>query len=186
MVRPFEVKRPKYIDLMISMRDGEVLPVKVKTIEKMTLFENCFGKTFGGWDKKLKFKPHVACYSSINEMSQTSAACSRAMKTLVKSATTNVSKSIDKQFMEFCMNDSIGVHCHPKCGGCKCGGNDMLVACSPFDPEEEKALGLRWDTANDIVYVKVDLQKPPRKLVRKSMRLLLKNCHRQLLPSSHT
>ena len=118
VIRPFEVKMPKYIDLMISMRDSEVFPVRVKTIEKMTLFENCFGKTFGGWDPNLKFKPHVACYSTVvNEMSESSAACSRAMKTVVKSATTNISKSTDKQFMEFCMNDSIGVHCHPKWGG---------------------------------------------------------------------
>ena len=64
-VLPSDVRRPKYIDLMISMRDGEDLPVKIKSIEKITLFENCFGKTFGGWDSNLEFKPHTACYSSV-------------------------------------------------------------------------------------------------------------------------
>ena len=31
----------------------------------MTLYEDFFGKTFGGWDKDLQFKPHVAYYKSI-------------------------------------------------------------------------------------------------------------------------
>ena len=87
-VLPNDVRKPKYIDLMLSMREGVDHPVKVKSIDKMTLFENCFGRTFGGWDSSLKFTPHISCYSTVaTEMSGSTTACSRAMKTIVRAAT---------------------------------------------------------------------------------------------------
>ena len=156
-VVPNKMRRPKYIDLMISMRDSADLPVKIKSIGKMTLFENCFGLTFGGWDKDLKFKPHVACYSSVvTEISEDNAVRSRAMKTLVKSATISASKAIDKQFMDFCLQDSIGVHCHPSCGGCKCGrcipgGNQMSL-------KDEKAY---YEFARNLEYDPIGTEADP-------------------------
>ena len=89
-------------------------------------------------------------------MSESSAACSRAMKTLVKSATTNISKSIDKQFMEFCMNDSIGVHCHPKCGGCKCGG--CVSGSKQMSLKDEK---LFYEFARNLRYDHVGTETDP-------------------------
>ena len=44
------------------------------------------------------------------------------------------------------------------------GSDNVLLAGSPFDPEEEKALGLRWDTTNDNLHIKVDVLKPPKKV----------------------
>ena len=108
-VLPNEVKRPKYIDLMVSMRESADLPVKVKSINKLTLFKNCFGKTFGGYDQGLNFTPHVVCFSTVaTEMSGSSAAKSRAMKTLVKSATVCASKSIDQQFLDYSLESPQG------------------------------------------------------------------------------
>ena len=41
--------------------------------------------------------------------------------------------------------------------------DNVLLARSPFDSEDEKALGLRWDTVKDILFVKVDVLKQQKK-----------------------
>ena len=51
--------------------------------------------------------------------------------------------------------------------GCCARIKQCVLAGSPFDPEEEKALGLRWDTANDNLFIKVDVLKPPKKVTKR-------------------
>ena len=56
-VSPQVVRRPKTIDLLISMRDNHLhADKKLKTIGKMSLYEGLLGKVFGGLDPKLKFR----------------------------------------------------------------------------------------------------------------------------------
>ena len=40
--------------------------------------------------------------------------------TVRNAAQTNVSKS-DREFLDFFKEESIGVECSPRCGGCRCG-----------------------------------------------------------------
>ena len=44
-----------------------------------------------------------------------------------------------------------------------------MLASSPFDDEEEKALGLMWNSTKDILYVKVNIEKKPKKVTRKKI-----------------
>ena len=70
------------------------------------------------------------------------------MKTLVRSATERASKAIDQQFMDFWMQDSIGVHCHPSCRGCKCGqciAGDKQMSLKDEKSYYEFAGNLRYD-----------------------------------------
>ena len=121
-VLPNEVTRPRHINLLLSMRESQHHPVKLRSIGQMTLFENCFGKTFGGCDSDLKFTPHRACYQSqVVEVSEGITTKTRTMKAMVKSASMVSSKRIDQQFMDYCREESIGVHFFPSCGGCRCG-----------------------------------------------------------------
>ena len=64
----------------------------------------------------------MACYKSISiEIAPNSVAKTKTMKALIKIATGHSSKRVDQKFMDYCLEDSIGVHCHPACGGCRCG-----------------------------------------------------------------
>ena len=74
------------------MRESRDHPVKIKSIDNMTLFGNCFGKTFSGWDPNLKFIPHVACYSTIG--AGISQASSTVLKSVVKSATVDATVNV--------------------------------------------------------------------------------------------
>ena len=70
----------------------------------------------------MKFIPHTACYqSNVLELSDTATSKTRTLKAMVKSASMISSKRIDQQFLDHCMEESIGVHCYPYCGGCRCG-----------------------------------------------------------------
>ena len=110
-VIPTEVRRPKYIDILISMRESASHPVKVKSVGNMTLYENSFGKTFGEWDMDLRFEHHMACYKSIAiEISSSSVEKTKTMKTLIKDAKEYSSKKVDQKFMDYCLEDSLGVY----------------------------------------------------------------------------
>ena len=54
-VPPDKVKRPRGIDLLISMRESHLLPKRVRTVGKLTLYHSPFVATFGGSDHKLMF-----------------------------------------------------------------------------------------------------------------------------------
>ena len=63
-ITPWKVRRPKRIDLLISMRESHLMPDKVKTLGKLTLHMSPFGATFGGSDPKLKFGTHQKTFKS--------------------------------------------------------------------------------------------------------------------------
>ena len=111
------------------MRESQDHPVKIKSVGQMSLFENSFGKTFGGCDPNLKFIPHTACYqSNVLELSDTATSKTRTMKAMVKSASMISSKRIDQQFLDHCMEESIGVHCYLYCRCCKCITGDKSMS----------------------------------------------------------
>ena len=156
-VMPAEVRRPKYIDILFSMRESASHPVKVKSVGNMTLYRNAFGKTFGGWDTELNFKPHIACYKSIAiEIASNSVAKTKTMKALIRNATGHSSKRVDQKFMDYCLEDSIGVHCHPACGGCRCGqcisGNKFMSL------KDEKAYA---EFANNLRFEEIGTAEDP-------------------------
>ena len=61
-VQPVDVKRLSKIDLLISIWDNSIHPLKLRTIEKMMLYDGPLGKVFGGHWSDLKFTHSVTCY----------------------------------------------------------------------------------------------------------------------------
>ena len=57
-----EVRKPREIDVLISMRSSSHHPSPSKRFGEMTLYDGIYGKTIGGTDPDLKFTPHQATY----------------------------------------------------------------------------------------------------------------------------
>ena len=45
---------------------------------------------------------------------------SQTMRTLIKDAVFTLSAKADREFLNYFKEESIGVECNPRCGGCKC------------------------------------------------------------------
>ena len=120
-IYPHEVRKPKKIDLLISLRAGAHHPSKVRSIGHMTLFNGVFGKVLGGPDPDLQFSQQfvsampsvVTGVQGINR--------SKTLRAMVRAASFTNSNKIEKQFLDILLEDKIGVDCVPKCGGCQCG-----------------------------------------------------------------
>ena len=129
-----EVRKPKNIDLLISMRRNPHHPKPVKTIGNMTLYEGAFGKVFGGSDKNLMFTLHKTSYPArVLEIDRLHI---QTMRAAVKSATQVASARTEKDFLDFFKEDNIGVGCNPKCGGCRCG--QCPVGAKPMSLKDER------------------------------------------------
>ena len=129
-----EVRKPKNIDLLISMRRNPHHPRPVKTIGNMTLYEGAFGKVFGGSDKNLMFTLHKTSYPArVLEIDRLHI---QTMRAAVKSATQVASARTEKDFLDFFKEDNIGVGCNPKCGGCRCG--QCPVGAKPMSLKDER------------------------------------------------
>ena len=86
-ISPEEVKRPQKIDLLISMRDKYLFADnKLKTINKMALYEGPLGKVFGGLDPNLKFgQEFKMSFKSTKQM--ISEVSSHTMRAVIKEVT---------------------------------------------------------------------------------------------------
>ena len=124
-IKSFQVKRPESIDLLLSMRHNFLHPKPVKSIGGMILYDGILGKVFGGSDPHLVFTPHRSSYpSSVHLLHQSASSMvyrSHAMRTVVKEAAYTLSTRSDREFLNYFQEESIGVECNPKCGGCRCG-----------------------------------------------------------------
>ena len=56
-LKPSDVKKPRNIDLLISLRAAAQHPNKVMNIGHMTLYDGIFGKVLGGTDPDLTCPP---------------------------------------------------------------------------------------------------------------------------------
>jgi hypothetical protein len=117
-----QLRRPRSIDLLISMRQNFLHPKASKTIGGITLFNGVLGKVFGGSDPDLVFEPYVMSYPlSVHQTSVSETCCAKTMRAVVKEATYTTTAKTEKEFLEFFHEENIGVECKPRCGGCKCG-----------------------------------------------------------------
>ena len=46
---------------------------------------------------------------------------SKCMKTMVREATYSTPMRTDREILNFFDEEQIGIHCEPRCGGCRCG-----------------------------------------------------------------
>ena len=129
-----DLVRPKEIDLLISHREGRLVPQPIKVVGDLVLWDGPLGKTVGGTHPDLFEVVDLAAHRSETHFARSMRTASRAYKeVLVKSggpykapeegesilprntATTN------KELLEWFKWDSIGAACDPQCGGCRCG-----------------------------------------------------------------
>ena len=61
-VRPEEVERPEHIDLLISMRESNLQPDKVRSVGKVTLFGGLLGSVIGGESIGSNIESHEQCF----------------------------------------------------------------------------------------------------------------------------
>ena len=120
-VAPNNVKRPSSIDLLISMRQNDIHPSKSKSIGKMVLYDGPLGKVFGGCDPDLDFSPFVNSYPASVHPLVSDTVQSIVLRAVVKEAVYTTPSKTEKDFLEFFKEESIGVECSPRCGGCLCG-----------------------------------------------------------------
>ncbi|XP_070411564.1 uncharacterized protein [Nothobranchius furzeri] len=128
-----EFVRPKEINLLISHREGQLAPQRVKAVGDLVLWDGPLGKVVGGAHPELfeecvfsthMSKTHLARsmrtaalrYDELNT-SMTKYSLSSQDTALHKTNTSATSK----YFLDWWRWDSIGAACEPKCGGCRCG-----------------------------------------------------------------
>ena len=121
-VEPSQMRRPRTIDLLLSMRQNHLHPQPVRTKDCITLYEGKLGKVFGGSDPGLVFSPYTMSYPlSVHQVSNVNTVHAYTMKAMVREATYTTPAKTEKEILEFFYEENIGVECNPRCGGCKCG-----------------------------------------------------------------
>ena len=146
-INPTEVPRPRRIELLISMRSGHLHPCEADSIVRggMKLASGPLGKVFGGTCSDLMFNPtHLACPTTAVQIDNRPLSHSKCMKSVVRQAVYTTPLRTDKEILNFFNEEQIGVHCQPKCGGCKCGacvlGNKQMSLKDERDYERFRSL----------------------------------------------
>ena len=123
-VKPEDVKRPKKIDILISMRQNHLHPTPLKTVGDMKLYKGVFGLVFGGSDPELEISPSQLFQPASTIVSLSSPIQkhqNHTMRAVVRQATYTNSAKADRDFLDYFKEENIGTECNPRCGGCLCG-----------------------------------------------------------------
>lgn len=141
-----ELVRPTKIDLLISHREGRLVPQPTKIVGELVLWDGPLGKTVGGTHPNLFEAVDLAVLRSDTHLAGSTRTASIAYKETIiaraeeRSTPTRSTATTNKEVLDWFRWDSIGAACSPQCGGCKCG------KCSPGGKEmtlgEERDLEL--------------------------------------------
>ncbi|TKS65757.1 hypothetical protein D9C73_028022 [Collichthys lucidus] len=155
-----ELKRPTEIQLLISHKEGRLVPQKVRSIGDLVLWDGPLGKTVGGTHPDLFEEAIVTAHSSKTHFARSMRTAGVKYKelsckdlSLAKTPFIHAdTAAANTDFLKWWKWDSIGAACEPRCGGCRCGncqpgGKEMSLA-------EERELemvrnGLRYVTGDD-------------------------------------
>ena len=147
-----EFVRPKEIQLLISHKEGQLVPQKIQTVGNLVLWDGPLGKTVGGSHPDLFEDATVAAHLSNTHFARSMRTAATkyyelAQVSPVQEAHSNTTIS-GKDFLKWWKWESIGAACEPKCGGCRCGN------CQPGGKEitlaEERELEI---VRNGLTYV---------------------------------
>lgn len=135
--------RPREIQLLISHKEGQLVPQKVRSIGDLVLWDGPLGKTVGG--------THPDLFEEVILMAHTSKThFARSMRTAAvkyresvidpafcqypeRSKAQSSTATSRRDFLKWWRWESIGAACQPRCGGCRCGncqpgGKEMTLA----------------------------------------------------------
>lgn len=119
-----DLVRPTKIDLLISHREGRLVPQPVKIVGDLVLWDGPLGMTVGGTHPDLFEKVDLAVHRSETHIARSMRAASAVYKEAIVShedTTAWSAATTNKEIFEWFKWDSIGAACSPQCGGCKCG-----------------------------------------------------------------
>lgn len=163
-----DLARPREIQLLVSHKEGQLAPQKIRTVGDLVLWDGPMGKTVAGSHPGLFEEVTVSAHTSRTHFARSmrTAAVRYEEHTCVVPIhpPQNQRAPIDAQaqqsnctastsnFLDWWKWDSIGAGCVPRCGGCRCGncqpgGKEMTLA-------EERELeviksGLTYVAADD-------------------------------------
>lgn len=163
-----DLARPRAIQLLVSHKEGQLAPQKIRTVGDLVLWDGPMGKTVAGSHPGLFEEVTVSAHTSRTHFARSmrTAAVRYEEHTCVVPIhpPQNQRAPIDAQaqqsnctastsnFLDWWKWDSIGAGCVPRCGGCRCGncqpgGKEMTLA-------EERELeviksGLTYVAADD-------------------------------------
>ncbi|KAK7944841.1 hypothetical protein WMY93_000569 [Mugilogobius chulae] len=156
-----DLVRPKEIHLLISHKEGQLVPQKVRSIGDLVLWDGPLGKTVGGTHPDLFEEVTVTAHTSKTHFARSMRTAAEKYKELThrdpvscpeiqSSAATS-----SKEFLKWWKWESIGAACEPRCGGCRCGncqpgGKEMTLA-------EEREMEI---IRNGLTYVTGDDHSP--------------------------
>ncbi|KAJ8260443.1 hypothetical protein GJAV_G00182210 [Gymnothorax javanicus] len=163
-----DLVRPREIQLLVSHKEGQLAPQKIRTVGDLVLWDGPMGKTVAGTHPELfeevtvsahtsrthfarsmrtaavKYEEHICADPIHPPQSQQASIAIQPQQSSCAATTSN--------FLEWWKWDSIGAGCVPRCGGCHCGncqpgGKEMTLA-------EERELevvksGLTYVAADD-------------------------------------
>ncbi|XP_065152486.1 uncharacterized protein [Paramisgurnus dabryanus] len=139
-----ELVRPENIDLLISHREGRLVPQPFKLEGDLVLWDGPLGKTIGGTHPDLFEVVDLTLHQSDTHFARSMRTSSRVYKEVLVDAknlsevptrmekVTSNTTATNKEVFEWFRWDSIGAACDPKCGSCKCskcppGGKEMTL-----------------------------------------------------------
>ena len=114
-VNPGDFQRPVgEVDMLVGYEYAGFHPERVKSMQHLLLLKNKFGQCLGGAHELLEEKTRM----------------------LIQ----NVQVSLAMTIEDFYSNESLGVSCEPKCGGCKCG--ECPLGGKQYTLQQERELAL--------------------------------------------
>ncbi|XP_056127200.1 uncharacterized protein LOC130104596 [Rhinichthys klamathensis goyatoka] len=131
-----ELVRPRQIQLLMSHKEGRLVPQKIRTVGDLVLWDGPLGKTIAGTHPGLFEEATVTAHQSRAHFARSMRTAALMYeeqicdKPTIKSFCSAITT---RDFVEWWRWDSIGAPCTPKCGGFRCGscqpgGKEMTLA----------------------------------------------------------
>lgn len=129
-----DLVRPEKIDLLISHREGRLVPQPIRVEGDLVLWDGPLGITVGGAHPDLFEKVDLAVHRSETHFARSMRSASKAYKEVLVDPTELAKAKMvnggtilrstlvtNKEIFDWFKWDSVGAACDPQCGGCKCG-----------------------------------------------------------------
>ena len=166
-----DLVRPVKIDLLISHREGRLVPQPIKVQGDLVLWDGPLGKTVGGTHPNLFEVVDLAAHRSETHFARSMRTASRAYREVLEGPSrpcedgeTSLSSTAatNREIIDWFKWDSVGAACDPKCGGCKCGrcppgGKEMTLGeerdlekikgCLTYVMADKHSDSPHWDAA---------------------------------------
>ncbi|CAI5671305.1 unnamed protein product [Oreochromis niloticus] len=154
--------RPREIQLLISHKEGQLVPQKIRSIGDLVLWDGPLGKTIGGTHPDLFEEVTLMAHTSKTHFARSMRAAAFKYQEFTKDLascqrpdhpeTLSTTATSSRDFLKWWRWESIGAACQPRCGGCRCGncqpgGKEMTLA-----EEREMEIvrnGLNYSTGDD-------------------------------------